>query len=99
MSMEEVANESRYPYRQSEFLLEDVDPETQQRFLSATTGQLLEPIPNGDGFELCRVIRRVEPSADDPAIRARLENRVITRHFIELASKHVTFPFIKTDGE
>jgi hypothetical protein len=94
MSMEEVANESRYPYRRSEFLLEDLDAETQQRFLIATSGQLMDPIARGDGFEVCRVIQRVEPQAEDPAIQARLEHRTLGRHFAELTSKHVTFPFV-----
>ena len=94
MSMEEVANEGRYPYRRSEFVLEDLDAEGQQRFISMTDGQLMEPIPHGDGFEVCRVLRRIEPQLDDPAIQSRLEDRSLARHFAELASKHVTFPFI-----
>jgi hypothetical protein len=94
MSMEEVANEGRYPYRRFDFLLEDLDPEGQQRFLSVSNGQLMEPVSKGDGFEVCRVITRTEPQADDPAIQSRLEHRTLTRHFAELARKHVSFPFI-----
>ncbi len=96
MSMEEVANEGRYPYRRNEFLLEDLDPERQQRFIGITNGQLMEPIPHGDGFEVCRVIHRLEPQLDDPAIRTRLEDRALDRHFAELASKHVSFPFVNS---
>ena len=56
------------PFRRTDFLLEDLDAEAQQRFLSVGNGQLLEPIQRGDGFELCRVIKRIEPQADDPGI-------------------------------
>ena len=89
MSMEEVATEGRYPYRRVEFIFEDLAPEAQQRFLSVASGQVLPPAAHGDGFELCRVINKVEPQAEDPSVRARIEQRLVERHFTELASKHV----------
>jgi len=92
MSMEEVASEGRYPYRRVDFFLEDLGDEMQQKFLSVSDGQVLEPLPRGDGFELWRVIRKTEPQADDPAIRLRIEQRLLNRHFSELAKRHVDFP-------
>ncbi|MEP6604215.1 MAG: hypothetical protein ABJB69_09730 [Spartobacteria bacterium] len=89
MSMEEVAKESQYPYRRAEFILEDLNEEVQQRFLSVTPGQLLDPLPRGEGFELCRITSRAEPQVDDPVIRGRIEQRLMNRHFAELAAKHV----------
>jgi hypothetical protein len=89
MSMEEVASEGRYPYRRRDFFLEDLGDEMQQKFLSVSNGQVLDPLPRGDGFELCRVIRKIEPLADDPATRLRIEQRLLNRHFSELANKHV----------
>jgi hypothetical protein len=89
MSMEEVAAEGRYPYRRIDFLLEDLPPELQQEFMSVSPGEVLEPMPRGDGFELCRVATRTEPDADDPAIKLRVEQRLLDRHFSELSNKHV----------
>jgi hypothetical protein len=89
MSMEEVAKEGRYPYRRYEFLLGDIPEEMQQRLLSVSAGQVLEPIPRGDGFELCRVIKKIEPKADDPAVQARVEHRLLDRHFSDLTGKYV----------
>jgi hypothetical protein len=89
MSMQEVANEGRYPYRRLDFVLEDLGDEMQQRFFSVSNGQVLEPLPRGDGFELCRVIRKIEPQASDPITRSRIEQRLLNRHFSELASKYV----------
>lgn len=89
MSMEEVATEGRYPHRRLEFVFEDLAPDAQQKFLSVSSGQVLAPMPRGDGFELCRVINKVEPQAGDPGIRGRIEQRLLDRHFAELASKHV----------
>jgi hypothetical protein len=89
MSMEEVAKESHYPYRHDDFVLEDVPEEVQQKLLSVAVAQILEPIPRGDGFELCRVLKKVEPRAEDPAVHSRIEQRLLHRHFSELASKYV----------
>jgi hypothetical protein len=89
MSIEEVASEGRYPYRRLDFFLEDLGDEMQRKFLSVSDGQVFEPLSRGDGFELWHVIRKIEPQADDPAIRLRLEQRLINRHFSELANKHV----------
>jgi hypothetical protein len=88
MSMEEVATEGGYPYRRSEFLLEDVTVDAQQRFLSVSAGNVLEPIARGDGFELCRVVNKTEPHADDPTVKSRIDQRLLNRHFSELMSKY-----------
>src|SRR5947207_14846157 len=68
MSMEEVAIEGRYPYRRVDFLFEDIPADLQQRFLSVSAGDVLEPVARGDGFELCRIIKKIEPQADDSTL-------------------------------
>jgi hypothetical protein len=88
-SMEEVAAEGRYPYRCVSFLQEDIPDELQQKFLSVAPGEVLEPIPRGDSFELHRIIRKIEPQADDPAVLERVENRILERHYSELAARYV----------
>jgi len=89
MSMEEVASEGRYPYRQISFLQEDIPTDLRQRFLSVGPGDVLEPIGRGDGFELLQVIEKIEPQADDPAVQARIDQRLLERHFFDLAGKYV----------
>src|SRR5206468_295239 len=79
MSMEEVAREGRYPYRQVWILLEDIPMETQQRFLCVSAGQVLKPIERGDGFELFRIVKKTEPRLDDPRVKSRIEDRKSTR--------------------
>ncbi len=88
MSMEEVAIEGRYPYRRVDFLFEDIPTDMQQKFLSVSPGDVLEPVVRGDGFELCRIIKKIEPQADDPTVGLRVEQRILDRHFSELASKY-----------
>ena len=88
MSMEEVATEGGYPYRRLQFLLEDLPVDAQQRFLSVSAGNVLQPIARGDGFELCRVISKTEPHTDDPTVKSRIDQRLLNRHFSELMSKY-----------
>jgi hypothetical protein len=99
MEMSEVAEESRYPFHRSEVLLEDISPEQQQRFLSIKAGTLFDPVPRGDGFEVWRVKTRTEPSLQDPAIRARLERRIVERCFNELLSKYIDWKIFLPPSE
>jgi hypothetical protein len=89
MSMTEVAEEGRYPYRRAEILLEDLPEDLQQKFFSVSAGDILEPISRGDGFHICRVIEKAEPKPEDEAVRERAEKRILERHFSELTAKHI----------
>ena len=88
MSMEEVATEGGYPYRRWDFILEDLPVDAQHRFLSVSAGEMLKPLAHGDGFELCRVLKKIEPHADDPSVKSRIDQRLLDRHFAELTSKY-----------
>jgi hypothetical protein len=88
LSMEEVAIEGRYPYRRVDFVLEDIAIDAQQRFLSVSSGDILEPTARGDGFQLCRVISKIEPQTDDPNTKSRIDQRILDRHFSELISRY-----------
>src|SRR6266699_5328692 len=89
MSMEEVAMEGRYPYRRVDFVLEDISIDAQQKFHSVSAGHVLEPVARGDGFELCRVMKKIEPQPDDPRVKSRIDQRLLERHFSDLTSKYV----------
>jgi hypothetical protein len=91
MSLEEVATEGRYPYQRADFLLEDLPADAQQKYLSVSEGDLLEPIPRGDGFEVRRVIRKIEPRLEDPTVKLRIDQRLLNQYFSDLTTKH-TYP-------
>jgi hypothetical protein len=88
MSLEEVATEGRYPYRVANFLLEDLPEEVQQKYVSVSQGDLLEPMPRSDGFALCRVIKKVEPRLEDPTVKLRVDQRLLDRYFSDLTTKY-----------
>jgi len=89
LSMEEVAQEGRYPYRRTQLLVEDIDPDLQQKFLSVTTGSVLDPIARGDGFQLWRIMEKVEPNAQDPVVQERIDKRLLDLHFSKLVANHI----------
>jgi len=91
MSMEEVATDGRYPYRRADFLLEDLPADAQQKYLSVSQGAVLEAMPRGDGFELCRVIKKIEPRLEDPSVKLRIDQRLLDQYFSDLTSKY-TYP-------
>lgn len=88
MSMEEVATEGRYPYRRAEFLMEDLPADAQQKYLSVSPGDMLEPLPHGDGFELCRIKKKIEPQLDDPSVKSRVDQRLLDQYFSHLTTKY-----------
>jgi len=88
MSMEEVATEGRYPYRRADFILEDLPVDAQHRFLSVSAGEVLQPLAHGDGFELRRILKKIEPQPDDPSVKSRIDQRLLDRHFAELTGKY-----------
>jgi hypothetical protein len=89
MSMEEVAAEGRYPYRRANLDFARIPTDLRHRFLGASAGTILEPLARGDGFELYRVLNKIEPQADDPSVQSQIDRRLLDRHFSELMSKHV----------
>lgn len=91
MSMEELAEEARYPFQKVSVLMEDIDGSIQQKFLSVTVGEVLDPIPQGDGFQVCRVVGKSEPSLEDMAVLNRVDQRIRERHFSDLVNKHISW--------
>jgi len=89
MALAEVADEAHVPYQRTEILLEDLPEHLRQKFLSVSAGDVLEPIAQADRFQICRVIEKVEPKAEDETVRDRAEKRILERHFADLTAKHI----------
>jgi hypothetical protein len=92
MSMEEVAREGGYPYRRADFWLEELPAGAQQTYLSVSPGDVLDPTPHGDGFELCRIIKKVEPRLEDVPVKSRVDQRLLDRYFSDLTAKYTYSP-------
>jgi hypothetical protein len=81
MSLEDVARESRYPFKRLELLAEDLPDNQRQALLCAGLGEILEPVATDSLFHLHHVIRKTEPTLGEAAIRSRIEQQVLEAYF------------------
>ena len=98
MSMAEVAREGRYPFRQTELVLEQIPDDLQQKFLSLTPGSLLDPTRRDDGYVLTRLLKKLEPKLEQPEVRQRVEQRLLARHFADLSSGRIQWRISMNGG-
>jgi hypothetical protein len=89
LSLEEVARESRYPFKRFELLAEDAPEDERQKLLCAVIGEIQGPEEEGGVIRLSRVLRKTEPSLAEPSVRRRVELRILDTYFSEACSKEV----------
>ena len=94
LSLEEIASEGAYPYHRDMVLLEDLPDAVQERFLCAVPGEVLGPLSRGDGFQVCRICQKIEPTLGDAEVRRRIEERLLRRFFSEMCSTHVRWAIL-----
>ena len=82
----EIAADGRYSLRHLDAFYEDLPEDLQRSVLCATAGEVLEPIPHADGYQLWRLRQKQEPDLADSAVRERVDQRIQERHFSELAT-------------
>jgi hypothetical protein len=87
--MEEVASGAGFPYRCSHIFYEDLPEDLQPRLLSASPGEILDPIEREGRFELCRLVGKAELNLADDEVRHRVEAKIVEGHFAELAARFV----------
>ncbi len=92
-SLLEIATEGRYPHRRATLLIEEFAPERQPALLCGAPGEVLEPWARAEGFQLCRILRKIEPALADPVIHERVERLILERHFSELTTQHIRWSF------
>ena len=89
LPMEELAKMGRFSYSRKDFLVEDIPEYWQRRFLGVPEGATLEPEADDGVFHLCRLLRKQEPSIDDPSVLSRIDQRILESHFTELSGQCV----------
>jgi len=77
MDLSEAAAEAGVRVRTQEWFLEDAETPLRDHLLGAQPGQLIGPVPAEDGFALLAIDRRIPPSLEDGAVRARAERVVV----------------------
>jgi hypothetical protein len=96
-TVEEVAKSGGYPYRRTIIAFEDLPQEIQQALLSAAPGDVLGPFDFGEGFQVCRLLDKLEPDIADDKTRQRVEEEIVKGYFTELASRYVRWKIAPTN--
>jgi hypothetical protein len=77
LDLAEVAAAGGCELREGSYFLEDLDASLRDPLLASTVGDLLGPLPVGDGFVLVLVTDKIMPSETDPEARRRAEDRLV----------------------
>jgi hypothetical protein len=70
-SLTDVAEESGVPATELVLYLGDAEPELRTALVSASPGELIGPLAQGDAHLLLQLRAKTEPSADDPELERR----------------------------
>jgi hypothetical protein len=87
----DVAADAGAQLQDVSLLLDDAEPALRTRLLAADPGELIGPLATGADHRLLRVLRRIPPSLDDPAVRRRAEETVIDRALAAAVNRHVNW--------
>jgi len=91
LSMEELAGQEHCRTEMQKALLEDFPEALQQRFLSSENGRVIVLSTAGERFQICRILNKQEPSLDDEMVLARVDAELLSGHFGNLVSTHITW--------
>jgi hypothetical protein len=89
MSPAEVAAQGNYPLQQARMFLEELPAEWQNALLSAPPGTVLPPFPRGDGFQVCFLKAKQDPTLEDKQVKRRVDDAILHQHFMDLEARHV----------
>jgi hypothetical protein len=79
MALDEVSANAHVPAFDSRFYLDELDPELRAVFLAAKPIDLIGPMLFEGSHTLFRILDKVMPHEQDPEIRRRAEQSVVTR--------------------
>jgi hypothetical protein len=81
MPPEQVAMEAGYPYERKVVFLGELPESCQMLILGAHPGSTLPPQSWGGTYEVCRVIRFLEPHLGDSTVQGAVDALLLRRHF------------------
>jgi len=88
-SMAVIAEETGFPCQDVSLFADELPGNLQQSLLSAAAGEILEPEPIEQGYQVCRVASKEEPNLDDPAVNLQIEQRLLDAAFAERCHQHL----------
>ena len=90
LDFEEVAGDADVPVEDAVIYLDQLEGRSRpSRFLGATVGDVIGPVPAEEGFTVYQVVAKVMPSIDDPEIVRRAEHGILARLLAGEVSRRV----------
>ena len=88
-SMEDVAHDGGYPLRHRQWWTGELAEDLQLRLLSAAPGDVLGPFPNGEEFQIYRLVNKTEPQLSDTSVSAQVDDHLVQNYFADLVGTHI----------
>ncbi|NOT63610.1 MAG: hypothetical protein HOP19_25645 [Acidobacteria bacterium] len=90
-TLDQVADSAHRTAQAQRFYLDELDPALRPFFLAARAGDLLGPLKMATGFPLYAIAAKQMPTADDPLIRQRGEQMLLTQLMAQAVNERVTW--------
>jgi hypothetical protein len=90
-SLGQVAGRAGLELEQDECWLDELEPALATRFLAATPGELVGPVPVEDGFVVAHVLTKTAPSLADEDVRVRAHEAAVDRVVSRLVADRVVW--------
>jgi len=89
LGLDEVSADAHVPAFDSRFYLDELEPDLRPAFLAAKPVDLIGPVPFDGSYTLFRILDKVMPNEQDPEIRRRAEQSVISRSLAEEVQRRI----------
>ena len=89
LTLAQLAEQIDIPPRLATCYLEEVPEAWQTPLLSASPGEVLPAFNSEQGFQVCRLVSKTNPSLADPVVLARVNAAILRARFMDLEARHV----------
>jgi hypothetical protein len=91
-ALHDVAEDAGFTTERTLWWVDDLPAPARHYLLGAAPGDAVGPIANGRKFTVYQVLRRIEPSLDDPEVEKRVDQVLIDDLFDDLCTRHIRQP-------
>jgi hypothetical protein len=89
LGLDDVSADAHVPAFDSRFYLDELEADLRPSFLAAKPVDLIGPVPFDGGYTLFRILDKVMPNEQDPEIRRRAEESLVSRTLADEVQRRV----------
>jgi hypothetical protein len=91
LSLEQVARESRFPFKRLEVWADELPEEQRQKLLCAGIGDVQDPAFYDGVFHLSRLTGKTEPTLENSTVRNRVEQKILDSYFSDAGAAEISW--------